>query len=144
MHSFFPWDLNHFRSIWNIKSNFTANGIGTANVEVPWVLMSFQTHQQHSHYFIYYCQSFSHWRITESKLYFKASCFQLSKTWLILLRKLSCSSALVISLSPEKAVKPLFLTEEVGVQDSLGLFESLSRCWLCSLEYAPWVLSDSP
>lgn len=45
---------------------------------------------------------------------------------------------------PEIPFKPLLLPEEVDVYESLGLFESVSCCWLCILEYAPWVLSDSP
>lgn len=41
---------------------------------------------------------------------------------------------------------PTFLPAEVDVQfvqESLGLFESWSRCWFCDLERAPWVISDS-
>lgn len=41
---------------------------------------------------------------------------------------------------------PIFLPAEVDVQfvqESLGLFESWSRCWFCDLARAPWVISDS-
>lgn len=41
---------------------------------------------------------------------------------------------------------PPFLPTEVDaqfVQESLGLFESWSRCWVCARARAPWGISDS-
>lgn len=41
---------------------------------------------------------------------------------------------------------PTLLPAEVDaqfVQESLGLFESWSRCWFCDRARAPWVISDS-